>query len=628
MCGIVGVIQYDGDAVDAERVRRSADLLAKRGPDDCGVWTGENAGFGHRRLSILDLSSAGHQPMVSPDGRYVIVYNGEIYNYREIRNEVGNLTGEWSGNSDTEVILASYVKWGTACLERFHGMFAFAIWDRKEKTLFAARDRMGVKPFYYHRSSGCFAFASRPRSLFGLAPSISGEIDEQALRYYMDIGFIPAPHSIYKDIHKLPPAHYLLADEGGMQLKRYWDLRQIEPDPSWERRSEDDLLDELDELFSRTVRSRMISDVPLGAFLSGGIDSSLVVAMMAKHSSSPVKTFTMGFAEKKYDESSHALAVANHLKTDHHCETLRIDDLLKLMPVFLEEFDEPFYDSSAIPTMAVSRLARKHVAVSLSGDGGDELFCGYHYYRIAQKLNPFFKLPKAVRGMAAFSAGMLPGHNCKLLAGALRQPDPVSAFTFARSIAKDFPNVLRPEVLAGTKSIMQLYREASLVFPGVLHPSEQGMRLDALFTLPDDYLQKVDVASMAFSLESREPFLDQDMVEWGMKLPLRWKLKNGTNKYLLRKLASRYVPEEILNRPKQGFAVPIDGWLRGPLRSWAEERINDTQAFSKLPLRRSAVLDLWKMHLSGARNVHPLLWAILVLIDFSENQKLSGKAVS
>ena len=617
MCGIVGIIKTDNSLIDANALRRSTDMLANRGPDDSGSWVEGNVGLGHRRLSILDLSPAGHQPMVSADGRYIIVYNGEIYNFRELRAIIDPIHSSWQSNSDTEVILAAYAKWGPGCVKRFHGMFAFAIWDRQEKILFAARDRMGVKPFYYHHSSDCFAFASRPRALFPLVPTLSRDIDEQALRFYLESGYVSAPYSIYNDVRKLPPAHYLLMDGNGLRLERYWDFRHIRPENAWVNRSEEDLLDELDEIVSRTVRSRMISDVPLGAFLSGGIDSSLVVAMMAKHSAKPVKTFTIGFNEKEYDESTHAQAVAYYLGTEHHCEYLSVDDLLQLMPTFREEFDEPFFDSSAFPVMAVSRLARRHVTVSLSGDGGDELFGGYHYYQIAQRLNPFFSLPVGLRRIIASLVGVLPKHQFKLLAGALRQPDSASAFAFSRSIAKDFRGVLLPSVMGRTESIRELFSTVSNISPDGLHPAEQGMRLDAFYTLPDDYLQKVDIASMAFSLESRDPLLDHELVEWAMKLPLKWKLKGGVNKYLLRKLAYRYVPRNILDRPKQGFGVPIDSWLRGQLKSWAEERLSDKALFQNIPLDQSAVHRLWETHNSGARNVHPLLWAILMFLDFN-----------
>lgn len=617
MCGIVGHIDFRGLDADSIGLAHAASLMAARGPDDEGFYTDAQAALAHRRLSILDISVAGHQPMSSACGRYVIVYNGEIYNFRELRKQLASRHGRWISDSDTEVVLAAYMAWGPACLEGFRGMFAIAIWDTVERRLFAARDRMGVKPFYYHASGTAFMFASRPRALRAMSPGLGHTLDINALRLYLESGYIPAPLSIDEEIRKLPPAHYMLVDADGVRLHRYWDFRGIAPDTSLEHRSEDDLLDELDGIVERAVRSRMISDVPLGAFLSGGIDSSLVVAMMQKHSSRAVSTFTIGFEDKTYDESSHAEAVARHLGTEHYCEHLQVDDLLHLLPTFSKSFDEPFFDSSAFPVMAVSRLARRHVSVSLSGDGADELFGGYHYYGIAHKLACIYRLPGPLRRAAAWGVQQLPGHRFQLLSGALRQRDAASAFAFSRSISKDYVSVLLPDVLHRTSGFNSFFSQQAAQFADGLTAAEQGMRLDSAFTLPDDYLQKVDVGSMAFSLESREPLLDHELVEWAMRLPLSWKLRQGTNKYLLRKLAYRYVPREILDRPKQGFCVPIDAWLRGPLNQWAKERIHDAAVFRKLPLDQSKVIGLMALHESGARNVHPLLWAILMLLDYT-----------
>jgi asparagine synthase (glutamine-hydrolysing) len=615
MCGIVGII--DRVPVDADAVRVAAETLFNRGPDDSGVWTSENVGFGHRRLAIIDLTSSGHQPMLSGDGRFVIVYNGEIYNFRELRQSLADDESRWRSQSDTEVILAAYEKWGPNCVQHFHGMFAFAIWDRRDKVLYAARDRMGVKPFYFAHSPECFAFASRPRAILSLRPDLSTEFDEQALRFYLESGYIPAPWSIFRSIRKLPPAHWLLLTSGGILMKRYWDFRQLPVERSWEHRKEEDLLDELDEIVCRSVRSRMISDVPLGAFLSGGIDSSLVVAIMAKYSAQPIKTFTIGFEEPRFDESRYAAAVSKEIGTDHHVERMKVDDLSELLPRFSHEFDEPFFDSSALPTMAVARLARQSVKVSLSGDGGDELFGGYHYYRLAQWFGVFYELPPSFRSAAAHIFGMASEHGLKLLSGALTQRSAAEAFCFVRSISKNFDGVVHEDFLRRTVSFQELFLDAAKAFPTDLSAPEIGMRLDACYTLPDDYLQKVDLSSMAFSLESRDPLLDQDLVEWAMKLPLKWKLRRSENKYLLRKLAYRYVSKAILDRPKQGFEVPIKQWLSGPLKSDALETFRDEENFKSLPLNQPKILELFRMLESGGRSAHPYLWAVLVLIDFA-----------
>jgi asparagine synthase (glutamine-hydrolysing) len=615
MCGIVGLI-HARSKVDATMVEAAARTLRERGPDDSGVWAADHVAFGHQRLAIIDLTSSGHQPMLSADGRYVIVFNGEIYNFMELRRDLDANEARWRSKSDTEVVLAAYREWGPRCVERFHGMFAFAIWDTEDKVLFAARDRMGVKPFYYHFSSECFAFASRPRALLALDRRWASPLDEQALRFYLESGYVPAPYSIYQAIRKLRPGHWLLLRDNNLRVEQYWDFRQIEPETAWEERREDDLLDELDAIVCRSVRSRMISDVPLGAFLSGGIDSSLVVGAMAKYSSQPVKTFTIGFAERAFDESEHAGAVAEHLKTEHHCERLKVDDLLELMPTFSRHYDEPLYDSSAFPTMAVSRLARRHVTVSLSGDGGDELFGGYPYYQIVRGLSAAYKLPVPLRRSLASLVGIAPQHRLKLLAGALRERNVADAYSFSRSISKDFENMLVPDLVRRTVGMRELMADAAKAFPSGLSAPEMGMRLDAYYTLADDYLQKVDVASMAFSLESRDPLLDHELVEWAMRLPLKWKLRGTRSKYLLRKLAERYVPRRVLERPKQGFSVPIDEWLRGPLHPWAARQLSNTTTFERLALDHAAVSRLFALHNSGARNAHNLLWAILMLVDF------------
>jgi asparagine synthase (glutamine-hydrolysing) len=363
------------------------------------------------------------------------------------------------------------------------------------------------------------------------------------------------------------------------------------------------------------VRWRLLSDVPLGAFLSGGVDSSVVVGAMRRLAAGPVETFTIGFAEPRYDESAAAAAVARHLGTEHKSEMLSVDHLLELVPLFAAEYDEPFYDISAFPTLALSRMARKHVTVALSGDGGDESFGGYHYYEIAETLGRLRRLP--FRGALGRALARVPAHRARLLAGALAAPSGAAAFAFVRGIAKDFAPVASPELLGATRSLADWFEDEAARLPSALAPAEQGMRLDTRFTLPDDYLVKVDVASMAFSLEAREPLLDHDVVDFGMRLPLAWKLRAGRNKWLLRQLAARYVPAALLDRPKQGFVVPMDRWLRGPLRDWARERCEERALFEKLPLDAGAVRRLFALHDSGARDVHPLLWSVLALLEFA-----------
>jgi len=599
-------------------MHRALDTIESRGPDGRGVWQDEHVLFGHLRLAVIDLSDKAAQPMSSGDGRFIIVFNGEIYNFAEVKAEIG-AGYAWRSESDTEVILAAYRQWGPDCLQKFHGMFAIAIWDRFEKSLFIARDRVGVKPLYYHAADGVFAFASRPRALYELIPGLSREFDRQALRYYLESGYIPAPYSCHQAIRKLEPGHYMLINASGIEKHCYWSLNSITTDNTLVQKSEAELIDELDVIIDKSIQLRMVSNVPLGAFLSGGIDSSLVAAYMKKHATGPVKTFTIGFEDGEFDESRHAQAVANHLGTEHICEQLSPNDLLALMPKYLAEYDEPFFDYSAFPVMAVSRLARKHVTVSLSGDGGDEAFGGYHYYRIAQALSMLQRWPKALRKGISKLAGSLPGHKFSLLGSALSANSNTETFAFMRSVIKDFTFVMTSELRAETKSLASLFEEQRAAMPKNLTAAEAAMRLDIAYTLPDDYLQKVDIGSMAFSLEAREPLLDHTILEWAAKLPIKWKIRGGVNKYLLRQLAYRYVPKEILDRPKMGFGVPMARWLRGELRIWAEDLLADESSMAILGLDRVAVLDLWQKHQSGERQAHSCLWAILVLLQFYRN---------
>jgi len=548
--------------------------------------------------------------MVSADGRYVLTYNGEIYNYRELRAELG---GDWRSDSDSEVILRAYARWGKGFLGRLRGMFALGIWDRHEKRLLLARDRLGVKPLYYAQRNNALLFASRPQALFAYDPNLSTDVDLSGLSLYLESGYFPAPFTLYGAVHKLPAGHLLEFSGGKASISAYWNPLGIEPIAAWRERAEGDLLDELDALLTASVKARLISDVPLGAFLSGGIDSSIVVALMSKLASGPVKTFTIGFREPQYDESRHAAAVAKVFGTEHRQEMLSVDDLLALVPSFHEHFDEPFFDSSAFPALAVSRLARKQVTVALGGDGGDELFGGYHYYSILHRVAPAFRMPQVLRSGAAQMIRLAPSHRAQLLAETLSEDEPLKAFRFMRSIAKDFGSLM-PDPRARMDAV---FAATAQQMPSGLTAAEQAMRLDLTHILPEEYLQKTDLSSMTYALEAREPLLDHELVEWSLRLPLEWKLRGGKSKYLLRRLAERYLPREIVERPKQGFAVPIDRWLRGPLRGWARERLEERHLYERFPLDRRRVLELLDLHLSGKRDAHPLLWAVLMLAPFA-----------
>jgi asparagine synthase (glutamine-hydrolysing) len=615
MCGILGFFAPDGVQVAPQNFAIALNRLKLRGPDDSGIWRDDRVLLGHRRLAVLDLTPAGHQPMVSHDQRYVAVFNGEIYNHQDLRSRL-NIPDGWRGSSDTETLLEAYRAWGVDCLRHLNGMFAFAIWDRMARTLFVARDRMGVKPLYYFEHNGQFGFGSRPIALSLLRGDGSFGIDPEALRVYLELGYLPAPLSFQLGLRKLPPAHYLLVKAGRVRLERYWDFRPIKHDSALEARSKSELVEELDALIKDAVKVRLLSDVPLGAFLSGGVDSSLIVAAMKAAGVAHPKTFTIGFNEEAYNEAPMAASVAGHLGVEHIHETLDVDSLLDLMPTYAEQYDEPFADSSAFPTLAVARLARQHVTVALSGDGADELFGGYHYYPMIQRLAPLLEWRRGVRNIAHRLLKTIPTHRAKLLGGALQCRDPVDLFHFLRSVGKDYPPLLHPDVLTSTADSKSWFDEFGTAFATDLDAPDTAMRLDAGLTLPELFLQKVDVATMAFSVEARCPILDYRVVEWAMRLPLRFKIHQGETKSLLKQVLGKYLPDAWVHRTKMGFGVPIAQWLRGPLRQWAQDLVHDDSLLSRIPLDRARVRALVRQQASGERESHPLVWTLLMLLNF------------
>jgi asparagine synthase (glutamine-hydrolysing) len=615
MCGILGLYAPKGSQPSVEIFAEALDRLKLRGPDDHGVWREDAVILGHRRLSVVDLSPNGHQPMESYDRRFVIVFNGEIYNHARLRPQL-TPPGGWRGTSDTETLLEAYRVWGVKCLERVNGMFAFGIWDRHERSLFIARDRMGIKPLYYAWIDGQFAFGSRPGAVNALISDGSLSIDPEALRAYLEIGYVPAPLSFHCEIRKLLPGHCLRVDARSLRPVRYWDFRAIKPDPALAARPESQLIDELDELIQEAVRDRLMADVPLGAFLSGGVDSALVVAGMKQAGVAHPKTFTIAFREKAFDEGPAASRVAQHFEVDHVSETLDVNSLLHLLPTYIQEYDEPFADSSAFPTMAVSRLAKRHVTVALTGDGADELFGGYHYYPLIQRLARLLLWRPEHRRILQRLLASLPVHRAKLLGSALRAKDATTLFHFLRSVGKDYPSLLDPSIAGSTSGSRFWFEHYATGFAMDLSAADRAMRLDAGLTLPDLFLQKVDVATMAFSLEARCPMTDYRLVEWAMRLPLELKVRNGETKYLLKKVLTRYLPADWVYRPKRGFGVPLAQWLRGPLRIWSEELVNDDTLMSKVPLDKHRVRALHRQQLAGERESHPLLWSVLMLLCF------------
>ncbi|SMC26497.1 asparagine synthase (glutamine-hydrolysing) [Desulfacinum hydrothermale DSM 13146] len=644
MCGLSGI--WGGGYADSNIVGRMVNCLVNRGPDDVGVWTDADAGLAlaHRRLSILDLSPAGHQPMVSPCGRYVLVYNGEIYNHADLRADLECEGGSfaWRGHSDTETLLAALRHWGVQrALERLNGMFAFALWDARERTLYLARDRMGEKPLYYGRNGDTFLFGSELKALV-VHPAWQGEVNRDALALFLRHNYVPAPWSIYRGIFKLPPAHFVVISEGGKRVgapQCYWNLAEVakrgvaaaDGDPQA-------LADELDGLLRDAVRRRMVADVPLGAFLSGGYDSTTVVALMQVQSSRPVKTFCIGFYEEAFNEARHAKAVAEHLGTDHTELYVTPEEAMAVIPRLPEIYDEPFSDSSQIPTFLVSQLARRHVTVSLSGDGGDELFCGYNRYVLGYQVwSKLRLLPRPLREMLAAVLNRAPGHALDVLQGKLPQRFRVSNLadrlpklaevlahrdgqSFYRSLVSHAKN---PDqlVLGANEPDTILNRPDGL--PSLPGLREQMMYLDMLTYLPDDILTKVDRASMAVSLEARVPLLDHRVVEFVWRVPTEYKYRNGQGKWLLRQVLYRYVPKELMERPKMGFGVPIEHWLRGPLRDWAEalldeKRLREEGYFKAAPIRR-----MWEEHVSGKRRWHYYLWDMLMFQSWLEVQQKS-----
>jgi asparagine synthase (glutamine-hydrolysing) len=656
MCGITGFLDTRQDKAHEElvaTVRRMATSLRHRGPEDEGTWADPASGiaFGHRRLSIIDLSPAGHQPMHSSCGRYVITFNGEIYNFKALRQELDALGQAFRGHSDTEVMLAAIARWGVeAALQKFNGMFAFVVWDRQERTLYLSRDRAGEKPLYYGWAGRTLLFGSELKALHQ-HPDFRGEIDRGALTVYLRHNYIPAPHSIYKGIYKLPPGTLLTIRGFGSDAspKPYWSAKNAAEDGLSNPfvGSDNEVVDQLDSLLRDAVSMRMEADVPLGAFLSGGIDSSLVVAIMQANSSRPVKTFTIGFDNSEFNEAESAKAVAKHLGTDHTELYVTPEEAMGVIPRLPTLYDEPFADSSQIPTFLVSQLARRKVTVSLSGDGGDELFGGYNTYlwgrSVQQNIGWMPKalkagLAKSLNPLARFDWNAVLAGSQSLLPESLRRKDLNKVLQKLAGILK----VNQREALYWV--LCSYWMEPASVVVGAKEPltpltdpskwahikefMHVMMYLDTLMYLPDDILVKVDRASMGVSLESRVPLLDHRVIEFAWKLPLAMKVQGNTGKRPLRQLLHRYVPKELVERPKQGFGVPIHEWLRGPMRPWAEELLSESRLkqegfFSPAPIRQK-----WSEHVSGRRNWQAQMWGVLMFQAWLEEHRtlISTKA--
>lgn len=642
MCGIVGFRAFGGTRRTAgATVERMAALLFHRGPDDEGAWSDADSGIAlaQRRLSIVDLSPAGHQPMLSASGRYMIVYNGEIYNYEELRSDLDSSSQiAWRGHSDTEVLLAAIERWGLkGALGRCTGMFAIALWDKQERKLFLARDRIGEKPLYYGWVGDAFVFGSELKAFAGF-PTWSPIIDRDSVALLMRHNYIPAPYTIYKGINKLRPGHVLeLSDQAYRNrtphVEPYWraaDAAERGRAAPFSGNKED-AVEALDSLLRQSLRGQMMADVPLGAFLSGGVDSSTVVAIMQSMSLKPIRTFTIGFHQPDYNEAEHAKEVARHLGTNHTELYVTEAEALDVIPKLPKIYCEPFSDSSQIPTFLVSQLARQEVTVSLSGDGGDELFSGYTRYKLADSFwNRLSRVPAPLRNAASSLATLPSPTTYDRIAGPLMRLAPMA---YRRGQIGD--KIHKAAELLSLRSSADVYRRLcshwttpeELVVGGNEKPTmltgfeklpelagnvERMMFTDVVSYLPDDILVKVDRAAMAVSLETRVPLLDHRIVEFALSLPLQISRADNTPKWPLKQLLNRHVPKNLIDRPKMGFGVPIDTWLRGKLRPWAEALLDPSRLRSEGMFNAELVRRTWEEHLSGRRNCQYLLWDVLM----------------
>ena len=645
MCGIIG---FSGSKINhIETVAKNMiHTLNHRGPDDHGIWLDKKAdiALGHARLAILDLSSAGHQPMISSSGRFVIAFNGEIYNHLTLRKEIEQQRFySWRGHSDTETLLAGFELWGfEETLKKAVGMFAISLWDSKDRSLYLARDRMGEKPLYYGFQNEIFMFSSELKALRA-HPAFQSVINRDSIALQLRYCYIPEPHSIYEGIQKLIPGHFLKlsADTNEIVTAAYWTLHEsVEKgiaDPI--KGNSTETISEIEKVLKKAVRSQMISDVPLGAFLSGGIDSSLVTALMQSESNTPIKTFTIGFHEQEYNEAGFAKTVACHLKTDHTELYVSNQDALNVIPHLASLYDEPFSDSSQIPTFLVSQMTKQHVTVALSGDGADELFGGYNRYLWTDKI---WK-----------RMGFLPFEARKNIAHFLTLSSPDKLNSQFSSINRYLPKKLRyrnfgdklhklAEILAlSTKeeayiSLISHWKSPQDIVIGVNEPItvqnrlvekkdldfiSQMMYADTISYLPGDILTKVDRAAMGASLETRAPFLDHRVVEAAWRLPLSMKIQGNQGKWILRQILYKYVPKEMIERPKMGFGAPIDNWLRGPLKEWAEELLNEDRLKREGFLNPFPIRQKWEEHLSKKRNWQYHLWSILMFQSWLENNQ-------
>jgi len=649
MCGITGIFGNLRKEEFDSSIHEMSATLNHRGPDDAGTWINEENGvaFGHQRLSIIDLSSAGHQPMVSHCGRFTTVFNGEIYNHLQLRDKLNTSANKqsWKGHSDTETLVTAFSQWGIEkTLQQLVGMFAIAVWDFKEKRLFLIRDRFGEKPLYYGWSNGVFLFGSELKALQKYK-RFSNQIDRGALSLYMKYMYVPTPYSIFRDIYKLEPGCILQIDKGtkpptlplfapfrdqGINIAQWYSISNMAQAGQKNLiTDQNDAVDLIEKTLLESVRSQLISDVPLGAFLSGGIDSSVITALMQKVCKDPVKTFTIGFEESSFNEAIYAKEVSRHLGTEHHELYVTSSDAFKVIPHLPTLYDEPFADSSQIPTYLVSKLARESVTVSLSGDAGDELFGGYNRYLWGSRVwNKVRWMPLIVRQTLGVAINKISVNTWDSIGNSLPNSSRVSlmgdkAHRMAHRLknVKSLDDVYHSIVTEGYKEDgLVVNDKAALItkldnndiVSGIVDSEHRMMLLDSLTYLPDDILTKVDRAAMGVSLETRIPFLDYRVAELAWRLPLDTKINNGETKWPIRQVLYKYVPKVLIERPKAGFAIPVGQWIRGPLREWAADLLNEERIRREGYFNPELVQQLWQQHLSGKYDWTPRLWAILM----------------
>lgn len=617
MCGIVGFLRPQPGSLegDAAVLRDMANTVAHRGPDDEGVWAGQGVGLGHRRLAVIDLSPSGHQPMTR--GGCTIVLNGEIYNYLELRGELEAAGERFVSHSDTEVLLAMLARYGSAALQKLNGMFAFAHWDSDRRELMLARDRIGKKPLYYGWTGDTLVFGSEIKALLQW-PGMERRPNYEAIHHYLSLQYVPTPLTAFEGVFSMPPGASMICQQGKRASpSRYWSLPSPGAAPS--QVSQADAAAELRELLARAVKRRLVGDVPVGAFLSGGVDSSSVTALMALQAGARIKTFSIGFSESAYDERRFARLVAERYSTDHHEEVVE-ENAASIIPDLVWHYGQPFADPSAIPTFYLSRLARRHVTVALSGDGGDELFLGYDRYATCQRYEWVDRIPRVARRAMGLAAASIPrpvsewkyvriGKRILQLSGSSRggRYEPTIMYFSGDDKAAAYGAQMRDQLGNGTTALLEPYLDSA---PTLM---EGAAWADLHTYLPDDILVKVDVASMAFGLEARAPFLDVELMEWAGRTPASLKTANGELKSLLKNAVKDLLPREIIERPKMGFGAPLDIWLRGGFGGYAREVLTSRAAQSRELFRPQAVEQLLHEHASGRRLHHTRLWAMLML---------------